>query len=344
MEQRIDWVDTLKGIGIFLIVWGHYLENGWLRDYIFSFHVPLFFFVSGYLFNHKKHSHFSVFFKKRFKSIIVPYLFFSFISLGYVILKGSIGEIQGFSFPLYKPILGIFYSIGANPWLIHNIALWFLTCLFIVEITYFYINKMTSKKTTLILLLLTFSIVGYIISIIPLIRLPWSIDIAFTAIVFYGVGHLYRGHVDIKRKYLFVPLFILSFLFSNLNRGVDMNYLAYGNYFYFYISAFSGIFLFIIISQLINKNFIFAFLGINSLIILGLHLHWLIERSSADIIISLTNVSTTIIATSIFWSFIMTSIAIILIFPLIFIINKYIPFIIGKSYVRINQTNFKKME
>ena len=50
-KKRIEWVDIAKGIGIFLMVMGHTgiprIGNQW----IYSFHMPLFFFISGFLFN-----------------------------------------------------------------------------------------------------------------------------------------------------------------------------------------------------------------------------------------------------------------------------------------------------
>jgi fucose 4-O-acetylase-like acetyltransferase len=49
---RIEWVDSLKGIGIFLVIAGHILE-GAIRSPIYLFHMPLFFLISGYLFRSK---------------------------------------------------------------------------------------------------------------------------------------------------------------------------------------------------------------------------------------------------------------------------------------------------
>lgn len=49
MKTRIDWIDSAKGIGIILVCLGHSI--GWmdqpLNKMILSFHMPLFFFLSG---------------------------------------------------------------------------------------------------------------------------------------------------------------------------------------------------------------------------------------------------------------------------------------------------------
>ena len=56
MEKRLDYIDKLRGFAIILVVLGHlYLPNTKegnlhpMAEMIYSFHMPLFFFISGYL-------------------------------------------------------------------------------------------------------------------------------------------------------------------------------------------------------------------------------------------------------------------------------------------------------
>lgn len=63
MRKDIVWLDYARTIGIFLVVFGHCLQtfpewktNGILHgtwDYIYLFHMPLFFIISGFLFTGK---------------------------------------------------------------------------------------------------------------------------------------------------------------------------------------------------------------------------------------------------------------------------------------------------
>ena len=49
MEKRISWIDMTKGYGVLLVIIGHmYIFN--LSSWIYSFHMPLFLFISGYVF------------------------------------------------------------------------------------------------------------------------------------------------------------------------------------------------------------------------------------------------------------------------------------------------------
>lgn len=79
-HKRIAWIDVSKGFGIYFIVLGHLLISGTLRKWIFAFHVPFFFFLSGLTFNVSQP--FFTFLKKKFFSIMLPYYFFSILSIG----------------------------------------------------------------------------------------------------------------------------------------------------------------------------------------------------------------------------------------------------------------------
>lgn len=47
--ERLEWVDVARGVGITAVVVGHVWTGGALRDALYSFHMPLFFLLSGYL-------------------------------------------------------------------------------------------------------------------------------------------------------------------------------------------------------------------------------------------------------------------------------------------------------
>ena len=56
-KKRIPWIDVLRFVGILEIYIGHYAQGaGYLYLFVFSHHVPLFFFVSGCLEYYNKDS------------------------------------------------------------------------------------------------------------------------------------------------------------------------------------------------------------------------------------------------------------------------------------------------
>lgn len=183
-SERIEWVDTLKVIGIFYIYLGHFGKNaGYLHPFVFLFHVPLFFFISG-LFA-RKVSTFSDARNtviKSAKSILVPYFIFGFISLLIYSLKGGLDS-HATLMQLKSLILAIRNNIFAT-------SLWFLPCLFMV-IVYYCIARLVLKNDLYVFLLslALYFIAGHF-SIASHPSLPWNIDSAIYYFVFYTIGSL----------------------------------------------------------------------------------------------------------------------------------------------------------
>lgn len=87
-SSRLEWIDILKGIAIFLVVLGHmryYPNNQPLKDTIYSFHMPLFFILAGITsaISLQRTSNLCAFLKKRFFSLFIPYTVWCFLPLPY---------------------------------------------------------------------------------------------------------------------------------------------------------------------------------------------------------------------------------------------------------------------
>ena len=78
MMNRIEWIDTAKGIGLLLVIFEH-LSIPYVTAWIYTFHMPLFFFLSGVVFSGEKYT-FQEYLKKRVKALVIPYF-----SLGLII-------------------------------------------------------------------------------------------------------------------------------------------------------------------------------------------------------------------------------------------------------------------
>ena len=80
-KQRIEYIDVLKGFAIFCVLWGHslqYLKNGYdffhnpMFEFIYSFHMPLFFMISGFFFRSSLKLNFKVFLYKKSMQLLLP--------------------------------------------------------------------------------------------------------------------------------------------------------------------------------------------------------------------------------------------------------------------------------
>ncbi len=81
VKQRIAWIDTSKALGVILVIYGHIsLCPNALNVWLCSFHMPLFFFLSGVTINIEKLSNFKMFFINKFKTLIIPYFIFSAVN------------------------------------------------------------------------------------------------------------------------------------------------------------------------------------------------------------------------------------------------------------------------
>jgi len=101
--KRIQWIDFCRSLAIFSVVVGHItmgLRNSsiihtdyafsLIQAYVYSFHIPLFFFISGFLY--KKHLTWNSFGKNILKKLIVlgiPYVVFSVIMFALTNLSGG---------------------------------------------------------------------------------------------------------------------------------------------------------------------------------------------------------------------------------------------------------------
>ena len=78
MDKKRDIaIDIAKGIGIYLVCLGHTTSNEVVLKWLYSFHMPLFFFLSGIF--HSKSENYFEFFKKKIKSFCnnIVFIFFT---------------------------------------------------------------------------------------------------------------------------------------------------------------------------------------------------------------------------------------------------------------------------
>ena len=187
MKPRLDYIDIGKALGMFTIIWGHIIHYGWSNQIVYAFHIPLFFFMSGMVFRAEKYATVWDLIKRRANTLLLPYLIFSFSTWG---LWVGMRVVAHDSTNYLYPLLQTFIAQGSSGFIRHNLPLWFVTCLFTVEILYYFINKLPRLGTI---------VVCVIVSLIGSYMenrgggfwqtLPWSFDGALIAILFYGSGH-----------------------------------------------------------------------------------------------------------------------------------------------------------
>lgn len=147
--QTRNIIDNLKGIAIFFVVLGHgitlYIQNYnvhqsiyVLSDLIYSFNVPLFFLIAGFL-CHKQPVKLYVI--KKVKRILVPYYFFGLLKLLYSwLISNKFAHGEGINQLLNYILIGDLY--------------WFIYALFIMYIIAIWFWNIKNKKVYYVILML----------------------------------------------------------------------------------------------------------------------------------------------------------------------------------------------
>lgn len=278
MSKRINWIDILKAIAIFFVVLGHTLNGGLIEQYIYSFHIPLFFFLSGMFFKNDKVINT---FKNKSKTLLIPYFVFGIISILVFLILGKYavsslgkGTYNSSFFVYFKELL---YGSAYDGALKFNLPLWFLPCLFITSISYLLFYKVFKNKTQIIVPILFLIISILINNFISIPVLPFSINTAFTMIIFYSLGYSFKSNIkNIKfnKKTLIcisIIFFIIGLVIGLYNGRIRYSVNVYNNMLLFFIGSISSIISYISISYLINKNKLLEYIGKNTLTILVVH-------------------------------------------------------------------------
>ena len=272
-KKRIDWVDMAKGYGTIAVIFAH-LAVGKIGVWLYTFHVPLFFFLSGYVFN--ENLKFNDFISKKGKGILIPYFTLGLPMIAFTFLQYLRNGLLNKATVIQLLKEFIFQE---RLW-----TLWFIACLFFVNIFFYFVCKFTKSD----LLKFAFSVVLVCIGIYyyrcggqPL---PWNIDVCFTATIFFCGGYLLKKHgkyfdyIKDKRAFavlLFFLLGIANVVFGYLTHkisgnGMEMFESTYGFPPFTFISAFAGIFAVIIFSTFFTLKPI-RYIGENSLFYYAWH-------------------------------------------------------------------------
>lgn len=266
-RSRITWIDTAKGIGVLLVVLGHMPSiPEVIRLWIFSFHMPLFFFVSGFCYNDSSTARpflTTVIYKT--KKMLLPYCIYSafFILFDFLFL----GEgLDGVTYSFIRFLRG---QGGFD-------VLWFFVTLFLVETIYVALRKICRQYTTSVIILL--AVVGLICAQIR-IGLIYKLPTVFVALLIYDVGARIRtSSLKLPNE---VPQQIIAFIVAGVINVlcsvvcikvsgvvVDMNTYRYALPPLSLVAAFSGIVCVLIFSQWIDNirlTRILTYIGENSI-------------------------------------------------------------------------------
>jgi len=275
---------------MFTIIWGHIMYAGVSNAIVYAFHIPLFFFLSGLVFSRDRYASFHEFLLRRIKGLLVPYVVYSFITWVIWAVFAYVSNTHVDSY--WKPLLQTIIAQGSDGYLVHNVPLWFVTCLFLVEIAYFFLSRL--KDWIVIVLCILSAILGFVlvnyVDFFDFTTLPWSVEVALMAIPFYALGNMTLKHIghsklmdwvkshSLKTSIIVIASSIVVYVGARYNGSASMGHAYLGeNPIVFYFTAFCGIVAFlcicIIVSLLPENDFMgyIKWFGKNSFRVMAIH-------------------------------------------------------------------------
>lgn len=280
LKQRDVSIDASKGILIILVVLGH---SGFkYKDYIYWFHMPAFFFISGILF--KDISSFSDLKQYMRKKIIGSLGYYVLFLILFSVIEPYYTSVTYNKQYLYNHIFGRRLLMG-----IHGIF-WFVTCLLITQLAFAVLNYFTKSK----IIIFTFMLICYSLAHVQAysfaltnkrINYPLNADVALFAIMFFGLGYMFKNPLEKILSMDKIKLFPLALIINllcliplylnhigKLNYVLDMKYSIYNNFILDLLIPLLFTFAIIIDSYPLRNMKILQSIGKNSFWIMYFHL------------------------------------------------------------------------
>lgn len=196
-KNRVAYIDLAKGLCIMMVVLYHVLNSYEIHEYACAdmlrvFRMPLYFFLSGLFF--KTYESYVDFLRRKVNKLLIPFLtFYTLIVVFLTYLLHIVGINPQEN--LWQPLYAFVYP---EDWE-HNVPLWFLLCLFILNNIFYWLfllaKRISERYQVAILVVLTFltGAAGYYMAN-ERCNLPMFIDSAMTAMPFFMVGFLVRKY------------------------------------------------------------------------------------------------------------------------------------------------------
>ncbi len=265
LGKRVEWIDSLKGFAIFCVTFGHLACDYSIEKHIYSFHMFLFFFVSGYLHHDESGSVWSYILKKA-KTILVPFLCWNLLSILLEIC------FQGYSPGLLKELILLKGSV------VWNKPIWFLWVLFMTEVIFGVLKRKLPYCN--IICLVVALVCGYqfaehrttlLLNLIPISLFAFSLGNSFRQIPEKINGFLERNYIDYGIMLALLAVNIWLGVFSNIRIIYTVS--NFGNYTFFILSAMAGTLFYVLLFRRVRwlaHNKVLTYIGKKSLNIMAM--------------------------------------------------------------------------
>ncbi len=280
-RERVAWVDIAKGLTMLCIVFGHLMVDTFTQSLVYAFHVPTFFLLSGYCFN--GNLPFLKFVSKKIKRIMIPYFTFGLLAIVIYLLYGRLTHTE--TQTVAQCFLGLIIGNGKSDMMEFNKHIWFLPCLFVMTVIFYGVSRLVDRIVsrtkcsaaaayavlTVVLFAAAFPAFGWHTKW----YLPWGTETALRFLSLYSLGFCLSrqkiAHVSFRKEPLKASVLVImaaacavvlywaarkNYLMNLVNGHFMVWYMGdkFGNKYYYWLSALSGIAVVLIISLLLPES------------------------------------------------------------------------------------------
>lgn len=276
--ERKTYIDIMKCIGIIFIVMGHIpITNRFVHDWIFSFHVALFFFISGYL--HKVVPTDMSFIRKNLYSLILVTVPYFIISRIFVVVQNFVFYQDKFNINdvILQPFVS--YITGSSSMGV----MWFVVALFWMRIAFNTVVQYFKHKGFVWVQLLLFTVLSVGVYYSGFRFNYYQLSAVMLAMPIYCLGYSvkqkkwaeqYIINLSCTAK-LFVPFIflLLTIIFTKIFSPINFNALEVGtNIFSYYLQTVVGVAFIFTLSVLLPSHKIIVNISNGTMVILGFHM------------------------------------------------------------------------
>lgn len=280
---RIGWIDFAKVIAIFFVVLIHTHCQADLTFALKGFVMPAFFFFSGYLFSVERNPGYGKFAYKRFRQLVVPYLWINIVAyLMWFFVLRHYGNDASSALAWHEPLVAV--ALGIPPGLVHDIPLWSLLCFFLVEMIYYPIRRYAPSTPDRAIAAVAFAVAGVVSLTAPDEgwALPFSLAPTACGVSFFALGHWARSRNEIFSRATRPDVLLLLLSIALMQIGLYLNTPTQffvgkvGNPLYYALTACGGILFTVQLAaffdRLMGDGRFIRFLSRGTLLICGFHL------------------------------------------------------------------------
>lgn len=334
-SKRIEWLDSLRGFAMLLVVLGHVSAmSSDLVLWIYSFHMPLFFIISGVVFRYSKYTSLKECMLDKTKKLLLPYVFLFAINIPFWYINWKVlGNSSATPIGMLEGFLAANHALGYMT----STVLWFLPCLFLVSVLFWGLVHLDATKNvrlegTIILCFLA----AWFLTSFSESPAVWHWKTVPVATVFYWMGYQFGrvwkqfesrldgiGGPEYGAVY---PLIAIGFLALGtmaafVNGKISMHMNSYNNMTLMLASSFALSLGFAMLFIKLPKIWLFDYAGKNSITFFGFHIALLRFFEHFPYTADFAEGHPLWLGLAVF----------VLLVPISMFVNRWCPFIVGKK-------------